>query len=625
MRSFKIELLRFGKHTGAFQDRYLVAADGAPARAVELDDDVQHEQILIALDDMRYRDHSEPGAEQRRAGSLALLQRVVAKFLGNLPAFDGPTHVEIVTDNVELWSLPFEFARDAQGRDLLGDDSTVVLTRRVRGTFAESANPWPERPRVLFAWYGNVEVDPHRTAFYRALEPWVGPLDIGLIPDTARVLTELRNASLDQIAQACAKAAEERCPYTHVHLLAHGADLPSRVSGLESFGVALRDGTATASALATALRAGELLRPTVVTLAVCDSSKASNTLLSGGRLAYELHAKGVPVVVGSQFPLTEPGAAVFTDRFYARILEETTDVRVALSDARAALRTSGLAGHDWASITAHVRLPEGYADQLRVASLRIDMTQLNTISSWAQRIVEKNEKATPEQVEKIERLLEKRIEVLKLRTAQNAKSTESELESLGILASAHKRLAELVFSYDPAARARSGAILAEACAWYRSAFEGALSHHWTGTQYLALSAVINGTLPERCTVHWLAAMCAAEREVNRPAQNDPAARERVVWAHGSIAELSLLAGKLEVPFGKRPTIEDARSALLSLVELAQQDPELGKAVESTRRQLRRYVYWWTQANGYFAGKGDLCSSASELLPIVKPRERGAAR
>jgi hypothetical protein len=583
---------------------------------------------LLALDDMRYRNHARSAGdavslEQQTQSSLELLRSVVATFLGELPPFEVPTQIEIVTDNVELWSLPFEFARDRAGNDLLDAGvRQILLTRRVRRTFAEVAQPWPEQPRVLFAWYGDVAVDPHRTAFYAALEPWIGPLDMGMVPNAGPVLTELRAASLADIAKACESAAANRRPYTHVHLLAHGAEIPGRVPSLSSFGVALNGGIADAPALTRALRAGQLLGPTVVTLAVCDSSNASNSLLSGGRLAYELHAKGVPVVIGSQFPLTEPGAAIFAQVFYKSILEDTADVRSALCKARAAPRTNELAGHDWASVTAHVRLPEGYVDQLRVASLRIQMTQLNTVSRWAQLIVDGKADASQETETRIDFLLEKRIKALEERIEADSAASESvTLEALGILASAHKRRAELVFSSrEPAVRQRSEPILRLARDRYREAHERALSHHWTGTQYLALCAVADGHIRESNTVYWLAAMFAAERHVDEPiSPGDDQQRERTIWALGSIAELCLLASKLDVPFGPRPPLEKAREALQRLVELARQEPHMTYAIDSTWRQLRRYVHWWTHANGYFEGMGDLSAAASELLPIVEPR------
>jgi hypothetical protein len=36
-------------------------------------------------------------------------------------------------------------------------------------------------------------------------------------------------------------------------------------------------------------------------------------------------------------------------------------------------------------------------------------------------------------------------------------------------------------------------------------------------------------------------------------------------------------------------------------------------LESTARQLRRYVDWWTSANGFFPGASDLSAQAQALL------------
>lgn len=35
----------------------------------------------------------------------------------------------------------------------------------------------------------------------------------------------------------------------------------------------------------------------MITLATCDSANAANTIVGGARIAYELHARGVPVLL----------------------------------------------------------------------------------------------------------------------------------------------------------------------------------------------------------------------------------------------------------------------------------------------------------------------------------------
>jgi hypothetical protein len=49
----------------------------------------------------------------------------------------------------------------------------------------------------------------------------------------------------------------------------------------------------------------------VVTLAVCRGGADVNPIRLGSSLAHRLHELGIPVVVGSQFPLTFSGSAIF--------------------------------------------------------------------------------------------------------------------------------------------------------------------------------------------------------------------------------------------------------------------------------------------------------------------------
>jgi hypothetical protein len=82
------------------------------------------------------------------------------------------------------------------------------------------------------------------------------------------------------------------------------------------------------------------------------------------------------------------------------------------------------------------------------------------------------------------------------------------------------------------------------------------------------------------------------------------------WACGTSAEAILLAAL--TPEGA--DLAAAKCALNMLVERAQKDPEdKGFAARSTRRQLRRYVSWWTKDRGYFPGRAaDLSAEASAL-------------
>jgi hypothetical protein len=142
--------------------------------------------------------------------------------------------------------------------------------------------------------------------------------------------------------------------------------------------------------------------------------------------------------------------------------------------------------------------------------------------------------------------------------------------------------------------------------WYRKCAQKNLSHHWTGVQYLSLEAILDGRIanPGR----WYAGVEAAnlDRENGTPIDG--------IWALGSLAELYLLA-----PLAGQTL--PAGSAKKALAEMkARAVAEAGGdtfPLESTERQLRRYVDWWTAANGFFPGTSDLAAEAGSLLQELR--------
>jgi hypothetical protein len=180
-------------------------------------------------------------------------------------------------------------------------------------------------------------------------------------------------------------------------------------------------------------------------------------------------------------------------------------------------------------------------------------------------------------------------------------------ENLGLLGSAEKRLAELHFrearpgTGQHAALSQTHAALERAHGWYAEAFRRNLSHHWTGVQQLSLEAVLTGRVSR--IGQWYAAREAAEADADNPDE---------VWAYGSLAELHMLAAKA----GQAPQPERARIALIALAQRVRVTGCGRFPIDSTRRQLRRYVDWWTSDNSFFGSSGDLAAEAGELLEVL---------
>jgi CHAT domain-containing protein len=587
-------------------DDYLVAAATHPVREVRmtLDQDCFLDQML----NLRY----QGGAAEREA-SLRSLSEVVTGMLGpqvlkDLETGEFPLQLDLVVNAAELAALPFETASDAAGQPLLvRRERPVELTRRIRNDFAETAMRWPSRPRILFAWARPDEVtdvphEQHEKALRAALEPWM-PAPGG----AGGPLTVLSKAGIASLQTICADSIAAGKPFTHVHILAHG--YPIGHDHRKRFGIALHDEEGNLDAVppedlkeALALLCGHAV---VVTLATCDAANMTNTITTEKSVAHELHKSGFPVVLASQLPLTVPGSTILVERFYGGLLAGK-DVRTALHEARTALyENRNRTGHDWASLVGYVRLPEGYAEYLQEVRLDAVMASLKIARD---RSVAGTDLA---QLDEIAELLHGRIQALEAFLPETEKHPREAVlqENLGLLGSAQKRLADLLFqrgrlspSEDWRPPVREA--LTSAREWYRRGYERNLSHHWTGVQYLCLDAVLDGTISNPS--YWHAAVSAAKIQ---------AAKEKEFWPYGSLAELYLLA-----PLAGQPAmLEEAAKALETMRRrVLQYNGEDRFPLDSTDCQLCRYRDWWTAANGFFPGRAaDLAAEVEGLIAVLK--------
>jgi hypothetical protein len=501
----------------------------------------------------------------------------------------------------------------------------VVLTRRVRKReFAERGHPWPAKPRVLFisaspAWGGTkVPFDEHHQALREALKPWIEPFRIENFPEAApdekSVLYALSEASLEDVSLACKKAYDQKKPFTHIHILAHGiSEIQQKWPYNFNFNLALRSDNKEPTKVEDLIHAikQQSILPNVVTLSVCDSGNMPSTFDKTGSMAQELHVAGIPVVVASQLPLTIPGSEVLTKTFYQSLLSGK-DVRLALYDARAELYRCVKDSHDWLSLIAFVELPEGYLDHLADVSLEADLASLKTAQLWADHILQ-YQIASESGFERVTEIINQRIEALRDKlektNAMDSKRGVRE-ENLGLLGSANKRLAELLFQRalifgDRRVEwlAKSRKALEQAYSWYKDGSTHNLSHHWTGVQFLSLEAVLTGRIENGWI--WNAVMHAAEEEKRNPKE---------YWALGTIVELWMM-GEL---VGQQSGAEQAKAALIEMKHRVKKFSMDNFPIESTLRQLRRYRDWWTIENGFFGNLGtDMAKEAGQLIQILE--------
>jgi hypothetical protein len=611
VKSVLVEFARLKNlNTGILRagDDYLCSAGPLPVRQVAMNvDQLPFNKLMKSL---RY----EKASEERRRQALDTLAQKATELLDSATdrkdtlgaalaaGANALQQIDFVANAAELSAMPFEAALAKDGKPLFLSGGGVVFTRRVRGAFVDRQPAWPIRPRVLFAWSsagGVVPQDEHRRALLDALEPWLP----ARLSDRSDVLVEIGNAKLRDIKAAVDNAANASKGFTHVHMLAHGT--PVAGDDDDRFGVALNHPIEGVDAVKPEDLAKALTAITstsvVVTLAACDLANATDSINPAKSVAHELHVSGIPVVIASQLPLTIDGSIILATRFYRDILGGR-DVRAALHATRVELyENSDKAGHDWVSLVGYVQLNEGYADFLKNISLQARLASLENLRDKA--VILAGSGAGKSELASLRDALKREIRDLEIQLASNNEGTALD-ENVGLLGSAEKRLAEFCFAqfYDENGRQASREALERALKWYRRAFKMNPSHHWSAVQYLALDAALNGKLDRK---DWKTAYRAAE--VDR-------VREAEFWAHGSLVELALLG-----------RIIDERTDETAEVYLAEMRERVGRLAEAprhdpftaTRLQLRRYVDWWRQDQGFFAGTPDLASDAARLADLLQ--------
>jgi hypothetical protein len=603
-----IEFHRFGAERTQLlsPDNQYIRTTGYDEPASAVRPSVDEEHALDLLYTLRYQSGMTPDKVQRAQAELG---GYATAFLPSLPSTsERLVQIDLVTNAAELWAFPFEACYSANASWLASAGNGVVLTRRIRGGFSDAALPWPDPPRVLFAHAPSDTdlpkslIDEHEKALRAALEPWsrggAASENLLRVEDVAGV-------------DALAKARTEFKP-SYVHLLAHGAltapvgaGRPKRNWGLR-LGFVGEDGVPPEEIAK--MLAPDAGVPLVVTLAACDSANQTDLTFTNYSIAQELHRLGVPVVIASQLPLTIAGSIVLAREFY-RYLLKGDDVRYALHAARVALRGDANAGHDWLSLVSYVRLPpEGYAKHLAEFRLRAQLGMLDAQQQRADRL--SLEGGTAAMFDEVETQLRDRIASLVAQQEDLDGSNQRLVdESRGLLASANKRLAELLFTRAEKLRDRraldlgsSRAALEASLACYRAAYRKNIHNHWLGIQQLALEAALQRRFEDNND--WQIVLRAAElaRDAN----------EKEFWACGTLAESHLLA-----PVVGRPKQLDAAAAALALLRTrAKGDKSEQFAIESTRRQLNRYVTWWTNQNDFFPGGEDFSNDARQLVVLL---------
>ncbi len=568
-----------------------------------------------------------PTAFDELADTMTAILEANPGLVSQLHASNGCDHtstlieLRLVLSATELALLPFEISKVPKGcigssalHLGLQDLAPTCITRSSRTLQSMPVN-WNRTPSILFISAGVSDTlhRHHLHALFKALDPWL-PLSTSPDEESAsteqrkeqldKYLTVIANGDLDRITEVCSNKS-----FTHVHILSHGVADDSLGAGPGGLLLCNRHGAGpvTAERLYNALTnhgkgpAGGG-PPLVITLASCHTGHAGNILYSHGSFAHQLHEKGVPVVIASQFPLSATGSVHMAEIIY-RHLMKGSDPRLALYKTRKALnaRPSPYL-HDWASLVGYMALPENFAEQLvdfqyRQAKAALDnslaaldgspVDQADDLIKYVDRAMQwmPDDPAYATEVVALKGAVAKRKAEMYFRQATGSGKNDEKL-----LQESKRQLTRAIGCYRQAAR--------QSVAEGEGIIRKKRALHWSLTQYLVLMAIAHGTFREKEWQQWNAAMFSARVDMkNREGT------EIWSWAVASAMELHLLRYVLkEICPDKGEKIDSKRNkekqeSLHWAYKLAcklHRNCENPFILNSTCRQLERYGNWWRE-------------------------------
>ncbi len=415
------------------------------------------------------------------------------------------------------------------------------------------------------------------------------------------------------------------------------------------------DRLATILPAAQKLASDDRTHPVVVTLASCNSGNVGSVAGAGAgagagsSVAHALHESGIPMVVAGQFPLSFSGSALMVEALYKGLLWGE-DPRVTLSELRRSLHSQLPDSHDWVSITAYASLPPGFEKRLVDVQIAQTMRAINVAMNYADQFTEKlstrrrkAKESPPTTQPKFELTLAfEKIDTAKKQLETLVERTEEQHARLyGLLASTEKRRGEVYFFVHSNQQTfglsnknyllESKKSLLMARKFYWDAFLLDRSNSWGVVQYLSLELVLQRTSIDGMTTKtaergernavkslWTLAHVLSLNDLSSPEA------KHVEWGYGNLVELYLLG--LLIPetlseLGDKRVNELRDRATQRAVDLVNHAGPDSFEVYSTRRQVLRYIEWYSQ----MASLDSLPNAAEEVLlklPETDKREWG---
>lgn len=654
MHTVTLELLRHGPaHNQLLSPltQYLALCENHGA--VTLRVPFEHNQMLYRLRALSYESDED---DSHRVFQLKDTARVLGELLAQIPGLTADfgkktdsgepiAHFRLVISASELALLPFELAFSPNGFPgagqslFLQSQLPLSLTREVRRVRERHADLLTA-PKILFAAaspedVGPVPIESHLLALRQVINPWVKYYtnDEECAQKVAEHLVFLPRASADSLEEACATGH-----FTHVHLLAHGKKYAEGKEGDIRYGLALHNSRdpggpcdiVNGERLATILRAFEkedkngMARPEVVTLASCHAGNVGSVAGAGASITHALHEAGIPIVIGSQFPLSFAASVMMVETLYGGLLWGI-DPRTLMADLRRHLQARIPRTHDWASLVAYTSLPPDFEAQLSRVQIEQAKRNIDTAMNHADEATKREGSPTlSEDREILLKRANRKINEAKERLGKlRERFPDKKALICAQLASTEKRHAQVLFfqaelmlsSQEGNGRAKrqklesksqellmeSRELLNKSLDYYWMTFLLNRSNPWAMVQYLSLSFVLQRNKTEEGpeevparnrTAMWIAAHLLSQNDLQSETL------EQRIWAHSNLLELYLLSFQLpdtarenDIPEGK--AIEKALEHARDLVALAGRGHF---SIYLTRRQVLRYFEWFYAVN-----------------------------
>ena len=541
------------------------------------------------------------------------------KIAGNSSKTSSIIHLEVFLNPSELALIPFELLLDATGEPyfVLNKKRKLVLTRNFRRENSKRSGQIPEVPKVLYVHtqpeqknflglpFPDVPAQEHQSDIEYALGHWA-----------KTQLKVLSNPTFDEFKEEIHSASKCGSPYTHIHLLAHGSLIFDHKNPANfEYGIAFyQKETDQPYQATTAKQIKELFEsldqahlPYLVNYMICDGANFTNGIKPDRNPVQATFLTGIPIVLGSQFPLSEKGSNKITHMLYGPMFRGD-DIRKLLGEIRTTLyKDPEKYGHDWISFVNYINLPRNYDFQLLTQKTKRQLSILNSIrDSGDKNLLTKDDFIVAKlQIENSIKDLSESVEII-----ENDNEREKEfLEYAGLLGSSYKRLSEVELKegniLDSDTSNNQLEYLNQAKKWYKKAAEKNRSHHWSIVQYLSLKTVLEGHLNEDDMDLWYAARGAARNEIKQDSAN-------ATWPYGTLIELYLLNPGTSDATHQKKVLEFAET----LVENAK--PNKKEHIKSTYFQINRYVEWWNgqnfkQANNILANDQKFLAKLLEKL------------